>query len=65
MTTAGSGVSMSCYLGTRIGQQLLGQKEGQTGLDDLNFQTRPLYTGTPWFLSASIQYYRWLDSLNR
>jgi glycine/D-amino acid oxidase-like deaminating enzyme len=65
MGYCGSGVSMSCYLGMRIGQQLLGQKEGQTGFDGLNFQTRPFYTGTPWFLSASIQYYRWLDGLNR
>lgn len=64
MGYCGSGISMSCYMGMRIGQQLLGQQEGRTGLDGLNFQTRPLYTGTPWFLSASIQYYRWLDSLN-
>jgi glycine/D-amino acid oxidase-like deaminating enzyme len=64
MGYCGSGVSMSCYLGMRIGQQLLGQPEGQTGFDGLNFQTRPMYTGTPWFLSASIQYYRWLDRLN-
>jgi glycine/D-amino acid oxidase-like deaminating enzyme len=64
MGYCGSGVSMSCYLGMRIGQQLLGQQEGRTSFDGLNFQTRPLYTGKPWFLSASIQYYRWLDSLN-
>jgi glycine/D-amino acid oxidase-like deaminating enzyme len=64
MGYCGSGVSMSCYLGMRIAQQLLGQQEGRTGFDGLNFQTRPMYTGTPWFLSASIQYYRWLDSLN-
>lgn len=64
MGYCGSGVSMSCYLGMRIGQQLLGQPQGRTGFDGLNFQTRPLYTGNPWFLSASIQYYRWLDGLN-
>jgi len=64
MGYCGSGVSMSCYLGMRIAQQLLGQQEGRTGFDGLKFQTRPMYTGTPWFLSASIQYYRWLDSLN-
>lgn len=64
MGYCGSGVSMAGYFGTRIGQQLLGLKEGQTGFDGLSFQTRPLYNGTPWFLSASIMYYRWLDSLN-
>jgi hypothetical protein len=56
---------MASYLGMRIGQQVLGLTEGQTGFDSLDFQTRPFYTGNPWFLSASIRYYRWLDSLNR
>lgn len=65
MGYCGSGVSMASYLGARIGQQLLGHKEGRTGFDDLSFQTRPFYTGNPWFLSASIMYYRWLDSLSR
>jgi hypothetical protein len=58
-------VSMAGYLGKCIAQQLLGLKDGRTGIDDLSFQTRPLYTGNPWFLSASVMYYRWLDSLNR
>ncbi len=65
MGYCGSGVSMAGYLGMRIGQQLLGEKEGCTGFDGLSFQTRPLYTGNPWFLSASVMYYRWLDGLNR
>ena len=65
MGYCGSGVSMAGYLGMRIGQQVLGLQEGHTGFDDLSFQTRPFYTGNPWFLSASIMYYRWLDQLNR
>ncbi len=65
MGYCGSGVSMASYLGMRIGQQVLGVGEGQTAFDNLNFQTRPFYNGTPWFLSASIGYFRWLDSLNR
>jgi glycine/D-amino acid oxidase-like deaminating enzyme len=65
MGYCGSGVSMAGYLGMRIGQQLLGNKDGRTGFDSLSFQTHPLYTGNPWFLSASVMYYRWLDSLNR
>ena len=31
--------------------------------DGLRFQTRPLYTGNPWFLAPSIHYYRWKDRL--
>ncbi|MDH5354601.1 MAG: FAD-binding oxidoreductase [Gammaproteobacteria bacterium] len=61
MGYCGSGVSMAGYFGMRVGQQLLGLKEGKTGFDGLSFQTRPLYNGTPWFLSASVMYYRWLD----
>jgi glycine/D-amino acid oxidase-like deaminating enzyme len=65
MGYCGSGVSMAAYLGTRVGQQLLGLAEGRTGLDGVSFQTRPFYTGNPWFLAASVAYYRWRDSLGR
>jgi glycine/D-amino acid oxidase-like deaminating enzyme len=60
----GSGVSMASYLGTRLGQRILGRPEGRTGLDDLPFQTRPLYHGNPWFLAPSVMLYRWRDRLN-
>lgn len=61
MGYCGSGVSMASYFGMRIGQQVLGLPEGRTGLDNVKFPTRPLYTGKPWFLPASVAYYRWLD----
>jgi glycine/D-amino acid oxidase-like deaminating enzyme len=57
----GSGVGMGSYLGMRLGQQVLGRAEGRTAFDGLAFPTRPLYTGKPWFLAASIRYYRWRD----
>ena len=62
MGYCGSGVSMASYLGMRTGQRLLGLKEGRTGLEQTKFQTRPFYTGNPWFLAPSVAYYRWLDS---
>ncbi len=65
MGYCGSGVSMAAYLGMRVGQQVLGQREGATAFDGIRFQTRPLYTGNPWFLAPSIGYYRWRDRLNR
>ncbi|HTO85435.1 MAG TPA: FAD-binding oxidoreductase [Methylomirabilota bacterium] len=65
MGYCGSGVSLASYLGMRTGQQLLGLKEGRTALDGLTFETRPLYYGDPWFLGASIMYYRWADRRNR
>ena len=60
----GSGVAMSSYLGMKMGQQVLGLKEGNIAFDDLKFETRPLYTGKPWFLPPMVQYYRWRDKQN-
>jgi glycine/D-amino acid oxidase-like deaminating enzyme len=62
MGYCGSGVGMASYLGMRLGQQVLGLKDGATALDGVRFQTRPFYTGNPWFLAPSIRYYRWRDS---
>jgi len=59
----GSGVSMASYLGMRAGQKVLGLSEGRTAFDDLPFPTRPLYTGTPWFLPPVVAWYRWRDRM--
>ncbi|MDJ0628090.1 MAG: FAD-binding oxidoreductase [Rhodobacter sp.] len=58
----GSGVSMGSYLGMRAGQKVLGLAMGRTAFDDLPHPTRPLYTGKPWFLPATVAWYRWKDS---
>lgn len=65
MGYCGVGVSLASYLGTRLGQQVLGHKEGATAFDDLTFSTRPFYTGKPWFLGATVMYYRWRDRTRR
>jgi glycine/D-amino acid oxidase-like deaminating enzyme len=64
MGYCGSGVSLSTWFGTKIGLQLLGRPEGRTALDGIPFQTRPTYTGYPWFLIPSIAAYRLLDRLS-
>ena len=64
MGYCGSGVAMAGYLGMRIGQETLGLDEGQTVFNKVKFQTRPLYTGKPWFLAPSLIYYRVMDRLN-
>ena len=61
MGYCGSGVGMAGYLGTRIGQQVLGLPEGATGFDNLPFESRPYYWGNPWFLAPSVAWYRWKD----
>lgn len=63
MGYCGSGVSLANYFGTRIGQQIVGKPEGRTALDGLTFETRPLYDGRPWFLAASVGWFRLLDQL--
>jgi glycine/D-amino acid oxidase-like deaminating enzyme len=64
MGYCGSGIGMAGYLGMRVGQQVLGMEEGKTAFNEIKFQTRPLYTGKPWFLAPSLMYYRFIDSLN-
>ena len=63
MGCCGSGVGMASYLGTRMGHKVLGSSGGGTGLDDIQFKSRPFYNGNPWFLPASVAYYRWCDGI--
>lgn len=55
--------------GDHAGQQQASGAAGglpsATAFDGLPFQTRPLYTGNPWFLAPSVLYYSWSDSLAR
>ncbi len=63
MGYCGSGVSLATYFGMRIGQQVLGKAEGDSPLTNVPFQTRPLYSGNPWFLAPSVWWYQMLDKL--
>jgi glycine/D-amino acid oxidase-like deaminating enzyme len=62
MGYCGQGVPTAPYFGMRIGQQMLGVKEGRTALDGLPFPSRPYYHGKPWFLAPSVFAYRMLDA---
>ncbi len=64
MGYCGSGVSLASYFGWRLGHKIIGGAEGRTSFDGLDFQTRPFYSGDPWFLAASIAYYKWRDKRN-
>lgn len=61
MGYCGSGVSMAGYIGKRLGQKVLGLAEGGTAFDGLPHPTRPFYSGNPWFLPATVAWYRRLD----
>ncbi|WP_269585360.1 NAD(P)/FAD-dependent oxidoreductase [Roseibium sp. Sym1] len=59
----GSGVGMASYLGMRIGQKATGLEKTPSAFERIPFPTRPLYTGTPWFLAPSVLVYRMRDRL--
>jgi glycine/D-amino acid oxidase-like deaminating enzyme len=63
MGYCGQGVPLAPYFGRRIGQQMLGLKEGRTALDGLPFPSRPYYYGKPWFLAPSVLAYRFIDAV--
>ena len=64
MGYCGSGICLASYLGNQLGLQLLGKTEGHSAFNQPGFQTRPLYSGKPWFLSASVRYYQMRDRLS-
>ena len=57
----GSGVAMAPYLGHKIARRVLGERDGESVLAEIPFETRPFYTGRPWFLDVMLRYYRWVD----
>ena len=64
MGYCGSGVARASYFGTRLGYKILGDEErGRTAFDDLPFDSRPLYTGNPWFMPAIIRWHRLIDQM--
>jgi len=61
MGYCGSGICLASYFGNRLGRQLLGDADARIAFNDIKFQTRPLYTGKPWFLASAVQYYQFRD----
>jgi glycine/D-amino acid oxidase-like deaminating enzyme len=59
----GSGVVWGYWLGIKAAFRLLGNPDARTVFDEAKFQTRPLYTGWPWFLPAAFMYFGLKDRL--
>lgn len=57
----GSGVGRSNYFGRKIAQKVLGLAEGKTIFDEFPFNSRPFYTGKPWFLPAIMKWHEFAD----
>lgn len=61
MGYCGSGICLASYFGHKLGRQLLGESDGKIAFNHPLFQTRPFYTGKPWFLATAVQYYQLRD----
>lgn len=64
MGYCGSGVSLASYCGHKVGRRVAGLEGSETAFEQLNFPTRPLYRGNPWFLEPAVLYYKLRDRLN-
>ncbi|WP_419902587.1 NAD(P)/FAD-dependent oxidoreductase [Kiloniella sp.] len=62
MGYCGSGVGRAVYFGRKTALKVLGDPDGHTELDDLSFDSKPFYNGTPWFMPMMI---RWHDFADR
>ena len=59
----GQGVPHAIYYGRKAGLRMLGAPGGDSALIGLAFPSRPYYTGWPWFLPATVAFYRLRDRL--
>lgn len=59
----GSGVVWANWLGLKAALSILGEKDAETVFSKYPFQTRPFYTGKPWFLPLVINWYGIKDKL--
>lgn len=61
----GAGIVMMSWLGRKAALNMLGQGNRRSAFEGLPFETRPFYTGNPWFvpwLGSWYQFRDWLDS---
>lgn len=57
----GSGVTRSIYLAYKLANKILGKEDCRTAFDDLPFETKPFYNGSPWFMPAILKWHSFLD----
>ncbi|MDP6689531.1 MAG: FAD-binding oxidoreductase [Alphaproteobacteria bacterium] len=61
----GAGVAMMTYLGTQTALKILDKANRPCPFDELPFNSRPGYTGHPWFLPIVSGYYALRDRMDR
>jgi len=65
MGYCGTGVVRSTYFGRKIALKILGDKEGRTAFDDLDFRAYPVHFMTRRMVPAVTEMYRFRDWLER
>lgn len=61
----GTGVTMATYLGYQTAMKLLGRNRVPCAFEDLQFPSRWLYSGNPWFLPLVGNYYKVRDRIEQ
>lgn len=56
------GIPMGTYLGTKLGQAVLGHREAASVFADKSFRSLPFYNGRPWFVPMLTRYWQSQDS---
>ena len=60
-----AGATMAPYLGHQFALKILGRHDDDSLLQQFDFQSRPFYSGEPWFLPWVLVFYRLLDRMGR
>ncbi len=63
MGYCGSGVTRTIYLAQKLAKRILGEDGYETAFDDLPFETKPFYSGTPWFMPPLLKWHSFLDQI--
>jgi glycine/D-amino acid oxidase-like deaminating enzyme len=58
----GSGVAWARWLGRKAGLKILGDPAGASAFENQPFGAVPFYNGNPWFVPATVAWYKFLDN---
>ncbi len=62
---SGAALPQGAYLGDKIASRITGHGDQATAFDEYPPETRPYYWGRPWFMPATVAWYRLQDKLGR
>ncbi len=63
MGYCGSGVTRTIYLAHKLAKRILGEDGHETAFDDIPFESKPFYSGSPWFMPPLLKWHSFLDRI--